>query len=177
MPPFELSAGQKAILGQWGALVGAANEGLGTQAIYSALYNARVSAGLDPGAIQLRDLNPLRSMATKWRTGPQAIDRAPGSTPLSDEHIALAPWSRDQYTRNAQPLFEVRYEYLTDPALPAGEQWVTIPAEAAGMPATIGELRSMVEQHANELAASGSCPPTEEDQDFTGVGKILVIAV
>lgn len=175
MPPFDLTPGQKSLLGFWGTITAAALQRLNTHDLFSALYNARVDAGLDPGSVSLRDLNPLRSMATRWRDAPIALARAADSTPIGPDHTALAPWSRPLAERNANPRFEVRYEFLTDPALPSGEQWVTIPSDAAGMPANIGDLRRMVEQHAAELADAGSCPPTESGQDFVGVGSILVL--
>lgn len=177
MPPFDITPGMRNLLGVWGSIVGAANEGLSTQSLYSAIYNAQIDAGGTPGGFTMRDLNPLRSMATGWRTTQANIARAQDSSPLGTDHIALAPWSRDVNSRNANPLYEIRYEYLTDPALPPGEQWVTVPTEQAGMPATIGQLRDLVNQHAAELDEGQKCPPRMDDQSFAGVGNILVVAV
>jgi hypothetical protein len=165
------------LMGVWGSVTASVNERLPTQQLYGAIYNAQVDAGATPGGFTMQDLNRVRSLANGWRTAPESLSRQPDTSPLGAEQIALAPWSRDQFSRNANPLYEVRYEFQTNPALPAGTQWVTIPAEAAGMPATIGDLRSMVEQHASELAAAGSCPPQDGGEEFVGIGQILVIAV
>lgn len=185
MPPWDMTPGLKALSGQWvGVLSGAfgtetatGRRLLNTQETYSLIYNAQVDAGVAPGGFTMRDLNTMRSTATSWRRSAEGIARAQDTSPLSPDLIALAPWSRDLASRNAAPLYEVRYEMRIN--TPDGERssWISIGAEQAGIPSSIGELRDLVEQHAADVEAGGGSPPFEAGELFSGVGNILVVAV
>lgn len=178
MPPFDLTPGQKALLPQWGSITGAAFEGLNTADTFSAIYNARVQAGLDPGTIRLSDLNALRSLAVGWRRSTEAFATEQNSTVLRGDLIASAPWSRSLYHQQLNPFKEVRYQYLTtDAEGNQRAQWTTIPHEDTGILHTVGNVRSLVREHSQRIAEGGGSPPLEEDETFAGIGNIMVIAV
>jgi hypothetical protein len=45
------------------------------------------------------------------------------------------------------------------------------------MPGSIGDLRALVDQHAQDLAEGQQCPPMEAEESFAGIGDIIVIAI
>lgn len=172
-----MTPGVKTLLGLWGTIVGAAVERLPTAQLYSAIYNAQRDQGVVPGGFGMRDVNTLRSMATSWVRSPQALERAQGSSPLGSEMIALAPWSRGLAARNADPAFEIRYEYLRTNPIEGQSPWVTIGAEKAGRPQSVEELRDLVDQHAADVTEGDGSPPFEAGQSFAGIGQIIVLAL
>lgn len=178
MPPFDLNPGQKALLPHWGSITAAAFQGLNTAETFSAIYNARVAAGEDPGVIRLSDLNPIRSLAVGWRRSTEAFATEQNTTALRGDLVAQAPWSRSLYQQSLSPFREVRYQYLTVGA--DGEQraqWTTIPHEDTGILNTVGNVRSLVEEHSRRIAEGGGSPPLEEDESFVGIGNIMVVAI
>jgi hypothetical protein len=167
----------KTLLGHWGSITAAVNERLPTQQLYSAIYNAQVSAGATPGGFRMQDLNTLRGMANSWRRSQEVMASEQSTTSLAGDAVALAPWSRPLYHRNLTPMTEVRYEYIRD--TPAGESrsWVTVPPEGLGTLNTVGQVRMAVDEHAAALTEGDASPPLEVDESFAGIGNILVLAV
>jgi hypothetical protein len=177
MPPFDLTPGQKNLLAHWGAITGAAFEGLGTQETYSYIYAAQVAAEVTPGGFTMADLNPLRSLATGWRRSQEVMAREQSTTSLAGDAVALAPWSRSLYHRNLNPMTEVRYEYIRDTPTGLERNWVTVPPEGLGVLNTVGQVRQAVDEHAAALTEGDASPPLEADESFAGIGNILVLAV
>jgi hypothetical protein len=167
----------RALLGQWGSITAAVTERLPTQQLYSAIYNAQVSAGATPGGFRMQDLNAMRGLANQWRRSQEVMAREQNTTSLAGDAVALAPWSRSLYHRNLNPMTELRYEYIRDTPQGPTSSWVTVPPEGLGVLNTVGQVRQAVDEHAAALTEGDASPPLEADESFAGIGNILVLAV
>lgn len=181
-----MTPGLKNLAGQWSAVLGGAfgytdaagnRKLLNTQQTASLIQNAQIAAGVTPGGYTMGDLTKIRSTAVSWRRSADTIAAADDLDPLTPQAIALAPWSRALAERDLAPAYEVRYEMLIASEEGITSQWLSIGADVVGLPSSIGALRDLVQQQAEDTSNDGGSPPFEAGQSFHGVGNILVVAV
>lgn len=169
MPPFDLTAGTRTLLGYWGQIQAAVAERWDTHALYSAVYNAQVDAGNAPGGFSITDMGALRSLAVGQRNADAAFNSAQQSSPIDATMIGLAPWSNPLEVRNLAPSWEVRFEQTL---LQDGVEttiWRTTVIDGQ-LPGSVGDLNAQLDGEAQDLANSYG-------ETHMAIGNVSITAV
>lgn len=97
----------------WTSVYGAVNQRASTADVWAAIRNQVESVHGSSFGITLQDFNQLRSQAVAVRNSVEHFNGSPLESGLTGESIGQVPWQRDQGTRNASPIYQVRFAHTT----------------------------------------------------------------
>ena len=168
MPPRPFTPGERGLLGQWGSIINAVSDRVGTAELAARVAAARQAAAEQLGmsepagpGFDAIDLGGIRSLAAGYRNAMETFARASDDAAVTPAMMGTVPWSRTLQEISSTPIrVEVRAQYtmLTGGALGEGgsvgsTQWITHTYEG-NLPGTVGEIRDDL-QAAVDTAAEG----------------------
>lgn len=156
-------------LGYWGIIEGAVANRVSTQDLWSAIREATADPTNGLTGITLMDVNSLRSQAAMIRNAGAEFNRATEDLVISSQMVARAPWSRPEDARNLSPKLQVRFLHTTMKDGVLESNWRTY-VHPGGAPATVGDLRSIVDRAGQMLAQ-------DYETDHVNVDALSVLEV
>lgn len=146
------SARWRRALSYWGVVQAATRQRMTTADLWASIRSAAEQFGLDRPGITPAEVNRLRHAAVQERETKGVLERAPGEYALTGEYVTVAPYARSQQERQALPLHQATFRY--EAVGEDGSEWrYGFVSFRSGLPATIEDLRSLVGEAAQGLAA------------------------
>lgn len=165
----DLTPEARKALAYWPQIEEAAAARMTTSELWDTIREAADELGLDEPGVTLRGVSQLRSIATTIQSSGRRLERLADSADLTGNHVAEAPWSRSMAERNAQSIYQVRYQHTTLTAEGPETNWRTS-VFYGNLPGSVGELRSAIEEDAGQLANKYGVAHV----DFTNVQVLTV---
>ena len=166
----DLRPGAQKAMGFFGIVERAVREQVSQSELWDRLRAHSEQQGVPLAGINAADISQLRAIAGRMYT---VSDNLAGMEPhqaITTDVIAEAPWARAPVEQVLNPEWQVRFEhnFLTDEGAML-TQWRTVIFQG-GLPATAGDLLSMVEGEAMAMAE-------EYEVAHHSVGSVQILAV
>lgn len=155
----------------WRGIASGVRQGLSTLGIGEAVSTGLQRAGLSPALIDTSIVDQLSGMARGMENAAAAVAAADQAAPVDSSMVALAPWSMDLNSFNAQPAYDLQIG-INIPG--QAEPVYRIIAGLPRLPATVGELQNLADVNAAGLAAGEGVTPTLTGTAGATVGSITV---
>ena len=138
----------------FGAIQGAAYQGMTTADLWQNLRDAAEAQGLETVGLSAADVSSLRGYAGQIKAAADALASADPALGLESKMVGYAPWSMDQSTLNVAPEYWARVEMtVADEQGNQSTGWATMTG-ITSLDMTAGELQQMIQANAEAAALS-----------------------
>lgn len=145
---------QSALGWAFGAIQGAAYQGLSTAEVWQSLRDAAESQGLSTVGLSAADVSSLRGYAGQIKSAADALSAAEPSAGLESGMVGYAPWSMSLNTLAVAPEYWARVEMtVADEQGNLSTGWMTMTG-ITSLDMTAGDLNAMLQANAEAAAVS-----------------------
>lgn len=157
-------------MGYWGIIEQAAAGQMTTQEMWQAIHESAEEMGLPGPGVTVRGVSELRGIAGRIQRSGRDFQKLGDTMSLSEHFTSQTPWSRSLGEQNALGIYHVRYQHTTlGPDNTPTTEWRTS-VITGQLPQTAGELRSIIEEDASQLA-------TKYGVDHVDFGAVQILVV
>lgn len=165
----ELSPDALTAMPFWGSIQSSVTERATTAQLWQGIRDAADSFGMNTPGATLAGVNELRGYAAQIRNASDRLERAQSDEADFSRLSAPAPYSRDQATMNAAPMWQVQFEHTTYTGQAESTDWRTL-MYRGNTPPTVGDLRTDIEQAGEDFA-------DEYQMEHIGTGRVRIVRV
>lgn len=147
----ELSPAAQKALAYWPQIEYAAAYRMTTADLWNAIRDEAERLGLASPGVPLQGVNELRGIATRIQASSDRLNAARDEQRITRLMRAEAPWRRTYRAQRANPMFSVRFAHTFTSNGEQFTEWRTSVFQGRA-PATVGQLRQLIENDARNLA-------------------------
>lgn len=159
--------GQRAMT-YWAQIDAAVSLRMSTADLWRTIREAAAELGPNIPTPTVRGVSEVRGIAAARVRASEHLGKLDPSMSLSSRDWSEAPWSRPLGQQSALPIFHARYQHTT--LGPEGETVAWRTSVLPGLPATMGDLLSILDEDTSELSRKYGV-------DHVGYGAIQILAV